>query len=47
VQLVLARATGTTRELMRVDGVIAAAGGERVFPTVRAAVDAVAPASQP
>lgn len=41
VQLVLARATATTRELMRIDGVIAAVGEERVFPTVRAAVDAV------
>jgi len=47
VQLVLARATGTTRELMRIDGVIAAVGQERVFPTVRAAVDSLTPASQP
>jgi MFS superfamily sulfate permease-like transporter len=31
---------------MRIDGVIAAVGEERVFPTVRAAVDAVAPGPQ-
>ena len=41
LQVSLARAMGTTRGLMRIDGVVAAVGEERIFPTVRAAVDAL------
>jgi SulP family sulfate permease len=41
VRLVVARATGTVRELMRADGVVEELGPENVFPTVRDAANAV------
>ena len=41
-RVLLARAMGTTRGLMRIDGVVAAVGEAHIFPTVRDAVDAAA-----